>query len=107
MNARSRRVPSYRLHKPTGQAVVRLNGHDHYLGRHGTEASFEAYQRKISEWLAGGRSAILPLPGPSPEVALTVNELILGFWKQHAEVHYRHADGTPTGELDNLRDALR
>jgi hypothetical protein len=28
MNARSRRVPSYGLHKPTGQAVVRLNGSD-------------------------------------------------------------------------------
>ena len=27
------RVPSYRRHKPTGQAVVTLNGHDVCLGR--------------------------------------------------------------------------
>lgn len=26
------RVPSYRRHKPSGQAVVTLNGHDIYLG---------------------------------------------------------------------------
>src|SRR5262245_13753715 len=32
--------------------------------------------------------------------------MILAVWKE-AELHYRHPDGTPTGELDNLRDALR
>ncbi len=26
------RIPKYRLHKPTGLGVVRLNGHDVYLG---------------------------------------------------------------------------
>jgi len=26
-------VPSYRRHKPTGQAVVTLNGHDVYPGK--------------------------------------------------------------------------
>ncbi len=30
------RVPKYRLHRPTGQAVVTLNGRDTYLGKHGT-----------------------------------------------------------------------
>jgi hypothetical protein len=29
----STRIPSYREHKPSGQAVVTLNGRDHYLGR--------------------------------------------------------------------------
>ena len=32
-------VPKYRKHRPTGQAVVTLNGHAHYLGPHGTKAS--------------------------------------------------------------------
>ena len=31
----SARIPRYRLHKPTGLAVVRLNGRDIYLGKHG------------------------------------------------------------------------
>ena len=35
----SHRTPSYRLHRPTGRAVVTLNGRDLYLGRHGTTGS--------------------------------------------------------------------
>ena len=31
MPTKPRKLPSYRLHKPTGQAVVRITGHDHYL----------------------------------------------------------------------------
>lgn len=27
-----KKLPSYLLHKPTGQACVRINGRDHYLG---------------------------------------------------------------------------
>ena len=30
------RLPSYRHHKPTGQAVVTLNGRDIYLGKYHT-----------------------------------------------------------------------
>jgi hypothetical protein len=37
-SSRVLRVPSYRRHKPTGQAVVTLNGKDHYLGRWNTVA---------------------------------------------------------------------
>lgn len=29
---------------------------------------------------------------------LTVNEVLLAFW-EHAQRHYRRADGTPTNEL--------
>jgi hypothetical protein len=32
---RQPRIPSYRLHKPTGQAVVTIDGKDHYLALHG------------------------------------------------------------------------
>lgn len=31
-----KRKPSYLLHKPTGQARARIDGHDHYLGECGT-----------------------------------------------------------------------
>jgi hypothetical protein len=54
-SSRSRRVPKYRKHKPTGQAVVTLGGKDHYLGRHGTAASKERYVRLIAEWLDRGQ----------------------------------------------------
>src|SRR4051794_35078208 len=105
MPAKPRKIPSYRLHKPTGQAVVRLDGRDHYLGKYGTPQSQEAYHRKVAEWVTAG---VLAPPGENRGVALdlSVNELLLAFWR-HAESYYRRADGTPTGELDNLRLALR
>lgn len=49
------RVPSYRRHKPTGQAVVTLNGRDLYLGKWNTTASKAEYDRLIAEFLANGR----------------------------------------------------
>jgi hypothetical protein len=48
-------VPAYRLHKPSGQAIVMLNGRDRVLGSHGTAESKAEYRRLIAEWLATGR----------------------------------------------------
>jgi hypothetical protein len=45
-------LPSYRLYKRTGQAVVTLDGHDHYLGPYGSPESRKAYNRLIEAWLA-------------------------------------------------------
>ena len=49
------RIPSYRLHKPTKQAVVTLDHRDVYLGRYDTPMSREKYDRLIAQWLANGR----------------------------------------------------
>lgn len=46
-----KRIPNYRKHKATGQAVVTINGKDFYLGRHGTAASKKAYDRLIAQYL--------------------------------------------------------
>ena len=45
-------LPSYRLYKRTGQAVVTIDGHDHYLGAYGSPESKKAYNRLIDAWLA-------------------------------------------------------
>jgi integrase len=45
------KVPTYRLHRASGQAIVTLNGRDHYLGPHGTQASRMQYDRLVCEWL--------------------------------------------------------
>src|SRR5438045_3477222 len=43
-------VPRYCRHKASQQAVVRLDGIDHYLGPFGSPESHEAYERAIAEW---------------------------------------------------------
>ena len=54
--------------------------------------------------MAGQRPA--PAHAGADAPALTVNELILAFWRR-AEQHYRREDGTPTSELNDYRLSLR
>jgi hypothetical protein len=56
------RIPKYRRHTSTGQAVVTLGGKDHYLGKHGTQEFREKYGKKVAEY------ANLP-PGSVPTLA--------------------------------------
>ncbi|HTQ37684.1 MAG TPA: site-specific integrase [Pirellulales bacterium] len=93
------RVPSYRLHKPTGQAVATINGRDRYLGRHNSAASRQEYKRLIAEWAATGGS-------PADNAELTVAEVIQRF-RRYAESYYRGPDGQQTCEVDNIRKACR
>jgi len=95
------RVPSYRLHKPSGQAVVTLNSCDFYLGLWQSEASKAEYDRLIAEWVANGRR----LPSEEQSDQLTVAELAVGFLA-HAESYYAN-DGETTSEYTCLKDALR
>ena len=75
------RTPSYRLHKSSGQAVVTIHGRDHYLGKHGSPESEQAYRRVVAEWLASGRVGqdARREPGSSGP---TVEEVILAFWRR-------------------------
>src|SRR3954451_17462934 len=107
MPSKPRKVPSYRLHKPTGQAVVRLDGRGFYLGKHGTAESHEAYRRRIAEWLTHGPALPAESPGqPDLGPVLTINDLILAYW-HHAEGYYRRPDGSPSSELEKIRLSLR
>jgi integrase len=100
---RSKHTPSYRLHKPTGQAVVTIGGRDHYLGAHGTQESHDRYNRLIAEWFARGQQ--LP-PRPASAGGITVAQLALAYLK-HADAYYRRPDGTVTGEHVTIRCATR
>jgi integrase len=97
------RTPKYAFHRPTGQARVRLDGRDHYLGRYGTPESKAEYDRVISEWLASGRR--IPVSATGLPGDLSIAELIADYWK-HCEGYYVK-DGRPTSEADNIRRALR
>jgi hypothetical protein len=58
MHARPSHTPSYRHHKPSGQAVVTLSGRDMYLGRFDSPERRAEHDRLIAEWLANGRHGI-------------------------------------------------
>ena len=99
-------IPSYRLHKQSGQAVVTLadgsgNRRDVLLGQYGSPESQAEYARVLAEWESNGRR--LPRAAGA---ALIVAELILRYWRW-AEGYYRDDEGHPGQELDNLRVALR
>lgn len=103
----SKRVPTYRHHRPSGQAVVTLNGPDHYLGRWQTPESRAKYDRLIAERLTADRSPVVPANRVAGAAGgLSINGVIVAYG-QHAETYYRHPDGTPTSEADNIRLALR
>ena len=96
-------VPAYTLHRASGQARVRINGQDVYLGLHGSTESHERYARLIAE-----RAATAPRienEAPSATVAnpdLKVSELILRFYLQA-----KHDYGEKDKETYGVRDALR
>jgi integrase len=97
------RTPSYRLHKPSGRAVVTIDGRDYYLGVHGSNESWAEYDRIIAEWLANGRRVSnAPVQAASD---LSVNELLLAYL-EFAEGYYRKR-GVMTREVENIRLSIR
>lgn len=93
---RTPRTPSYRLHKPTGQAFVEIEGKRHYLGKHELPETKQAYHRMVSEWIANGYR----LPVAPEEV--TIAE-VCDAYLAHCKVYYRTQDGQPTSTLSECR----
>jgi len=100
-----RRIPSYSLHQPSGQARVILGGRHVYLGRYGTPDSLEAFQRLITEHLSGSAPVAVAAPRPQPADGISVGELILRYGQFVLRHHVR--DGKPTDEQYGIRAALR
>ncbi|MCA9077478.1 MAG: hypothetical protein KDA93_20805 [Planctomycetaceae bacterium] len=48
-------MPSYRRHKPKGQAVVTINGRDRYLDKWNSAVGRAEYGCLTTEFLANGR----------------------------------------------------
>lgn len=103
-------VPTYLYHKPTGQAYVRLpdeagGRRTQYLGPYDSPESRVEYARVVA-----AMSVSPPTPEPAacagPRPDFSVNEVLLAFW-QHAERHYRRADGSVTNEVSQYRQTFR
>jgi integrase len=95
------RVPSYRLHKASQQAVVTIQGKDHYLGVWQSPESRLKYERLITQVLAGEQASE---PEASPGDC-TIAELCV-IYLRWATTHYVK-DGEPTSELVNVKRAIR
>jgi integrase len=101
----SQRLPKYRHHKARNLAVVRINGHDHYLGKYNSPETHAEYRRLVSEWLAHG---ITPTPVRSDQEvdhSPSINEVMVGYIK-HVDSYYVK-EGRPTSEVSLIRRALR
>ena len=94
--SRTRSKPAYTLHRPTGQARVRIDGRDHYLGAFGSTESHAKYDALVDDWLR--RKSV-------DRSTLTIDELALRFL-EHTVTYYAK-DGKPTSEVACIRAALR
>ena len=104
MSGRRKGIPSYCLHRPSGKAVVRIDGRDHYLGPYDSPESRSEYDRVIAEWLARGRQPEFP-EAESRVNSLSVNEVLLKFI-DYDERYYRDGDQV-SKEVVNYKHALR
>ena len=111
MARKKQAIPSYLLHKSSGQARVRCDGKDILLGQYGSEVSRVRYGEIIAKIASGQQVDPMAKPkrGTTPKVEAdqgpSVNEIVLAFWK-HAEQHYRK-NGKETSEMPCFRSCLR
>lgn len=83
-------VPKYRKHRASGQAIVTINGRDHYLGPHNSKASKVEYDRLVTEWLSSGRSSSFGAAQPE----LTVVELVADYLRYAKKYYGAGSHGT-------------
>ena len=74
-------VPSYRLHKPSGQARVIINGEHIYLGKYGSRESREKYSKLIAELAAMAATDSIAPDARGCIQNLTIDELLLAYWR--------------------------
>ena len=123
-------LPPMCHHKPSGQARVRVDGKEIWLGRYGAEDAQRRYDEVIhalvSQRLRVPSQGSLPAAAPAepteegtqattppalvtpPEDGggLTVAEVCWQFFC-YADRHYRDASGKPTSTLGNIKAAIR
>src|SRR5262245_56380073 len=87
------RLPKLRKHRASGQALVTLNGHDHYLGRYGTKSSKQQYDRLCGEYLSS-EGALLQ----DSRDELSIVELLDGF-ARYAKSYYSPDSSEPHNKL--------
>ena len=95
--------PAYCLHKGTGQAVVTIDGREHYLGTHGTTESRLAYERLLLQWKELGTTPKTRVPARQ----LTVRGMFAAYWRHIEAQGLYEKHGVPTSERSCIAAAAR
>lgn len=98
-------VPKYLHHKPSGQARIRVDGKDVYLGAYGSAESKREYNRIRAELESKAPAAVVGNTKSKQPKTITVAEVAQAFWV-HAKEHYRDSEGKPTTEVRWLKESL-
>jgi integrase len=103
--SQSVRIPSYRLHKPSGQAIVTIGGRMFYLGRYGSVESRSEYGRVVAEWQSGPPEIPPASPTmPSAPADLTVAELFRSYFRRCRDYYVKN--GRVTSQVTTIHLAL-
>lgn len=98
-----RHLPGLCVHKATQRYYVKIAGVRHYLGKVGGPEEESRAENERVRLLAEHQSGIRIA---RQQGRTTIINLLAAFWSE-AESYYRHKDGTPTSELNNIRIATR
>jgi integrase len=95
------KIPSYLPHTASGQARVRVNGRDVYLGPYGSPKSKQEYARFIAENVGNGKPPTIAVPEGE---RLTIAALVVKY-DDFAQAYYVK-NGVPTDEKYAIKAAV-
>lgn len=100
----TKKLPTYSLHKASGNARVWLNGKNYYLGEYGSPESRLRYAELLKKQTTGELVDPVAPHGPQ-DTGPTVNEVCVTYIV-HARTYYQK-NGRTTAEYDCIRSAMR
>ena len=98
MSRPKNKIPSYLPHPASGQARVRVNGHDIYLGPYDSPESKQAYARFLAENVGNGQAPTITIPTGG---VMTVAALVVKY-DDFAQTYY-----VKNGVLTDERYAIK
>jgi integrase len=101
-------VPSYTKHSATGQARVRVDGRDIYLGEYNSKESRIRYAEIVAQVVSGQvaqKPSVARRKSAQPDPGITINELAAGYLSW-ADGHFLK-NGKPTSEIHCIKSAVK
>jgi integrase len=94
VSSRTQRTPKYRHYRPKNLGVVRLDGKDHYLGKHDSPESWEKYHQLLANWKRN--AGLVAAPEPDPQSGFIGISCVIETYINFATKYYAKND--PAGK---------